>query len=177
MQWAEKFLSRICVLSCGREISSAAKELERAYKRLTGKTSERISEPFSGGCFILRKNESLGEGGYKITVSDDNITVEGGNENGVLYGVFRFLILASAGYSPESLNLTEKPFFPLRMIDQWDNADGTVERGYSGTSFFYKNGRPVSDMKRLTDYARLLSSVGINSIYVIPITAFIVAQK
>ena len=35
MQWAEKFLSRICVLSCGREISSAAKELERAYKRLT----------------------------------------------------------------------------------------------------------------------------------------------
>lgn len=164
MQWAEKFLSRICVLSCGREISSAAKELERAYKRLTGKTSERISEPFSGGCFILRKNESLGEGGYKITVSDDNITVEGGNENGVLYGVFRFLILASAGYLPESLNLTEKPFFPLRMIDQWDNADGTVERGYSGTSFFYENGRPVSDMKRLTDYARLLSSVGINSI-------------
>ena len=68
MQWAEKFLSRICVLSCGREISSAAKELERAYKRLTGKTSERISEPFSGGCFILRKNESLGEGGDRKSV-------------------------------------------------------------------------------------------------------------
>lgn len=164
MKWAERYLSRLCVLSCGRVISSAAKELETAYERLTGNIPERISEPFSGGCFILRVNESFGDGGYSISVSDESVTVEGGDENGVLYGVFRFLILASGGYSPESLNITEKPCYPLRMINQWDNADGTVERGYSGASIFYEKGCPVSDMKRLTDYARLLSSVGINAI-------------
>ena len=164
MKWTEKYLRKLCILCSGRVIGSAAKELETAYRRLAGKDPERISEPFSGGCFILRINEGLCAGGYRISVSDDSIVVEGGDENGVLYGVFRFLVLASGGYSPESLNITEKPFFSLRMIDQWDNADGSVERGYSGASIFYEKDRPVSDMKRLTDYARLLSSVGINAI-------------
>ncbi len=164
MKWTERYLSRLCVLCIGRVISSAVKELETAYRRLAGKIPERISKPFSGGCFILRINGDFDAGGYGISVSDDNITVEGGDENGVLYGVFRFLILASGGYSPEKLNITEKPCYPLRMADQWDNADGTVERGYSGASIFYEKDRPVSDMTRLTDYARLLSSVGINAI-------------
>ncbi|MBQ5333974.1 MAG: alpha-glucuronidase [Oscillospiraceae bacterium] len=164
MKWTEKYLSRLCVLCSGRVISSAVKELEAAFGRLTGNIPERISQPLSEGCFILRINDSLGAGGYDISVSDESITVMGGDENGVLYGVFRFLILASGGYPPESLSITEKPCFPLRMIDQWDNADGTVERGYSGASIFFEKGRPVSDMKRLTDYARLLSSVGINAI-------------
>lgn len=164
MKWAEKYLSRLCVPSGGRVINSAVRELETAYGRLTGKNPERISEPFSAGCFTLRINEGLAEGEYRISVSDECAAVEGGDENGVLYGVFRFLILASGGYPPESLNITEKPCYPLRMTDQWDNADGTVERGYSGASIFYENGRLVSDKKRLTDYARLLSSVGINAI-------------
>ena len=58
----------------------AAKELETAYRRLAGKDPERISEPFSGGCFILRINEGLCAGGYRISVSDDSIVVEGGDE-------------------------------------------------------------------------------------------------
>ena len=55
MQWTEKFLSRICVLSCGREISSAAKELERAYKRLTEKLPKGYPSLFREGALSFGK--------------------------------------------------------------------------------------------------------------------------
>jgi len=47
------------------------------------------------------------------------------------------------------------------MLDHWDNADGVIERGYSGNSFFFQNGAPVCN-GRTRDYARLLASCGIN---------------
>lgn len=45
------------------------------------------------------------------------------------------------------------------MIDQWDNLDGTIERGYAGPSIFFDKGE---DLTRASEYARLLASVGIN---------------
>lgn len=50
------------------------------------------------------------------------------------------------------------------MINQWDNVDGSIERGYAGESIFYDNGEFTLDLGRIRDYARLLASTGINAI-------------
>lgn len=50
------------------------------------------------------------------------------------------------------------------MINQWDNMDGSVERGYAGESIFYEDNRVTSNLQRIQDYARLLASSGINAI-------------
>jgi alpha-glucuronidase len=62
------------------------------------------------------------------------------------------------------LRKIENPYFKLRMLNQWDNMDGSVERGYAGKSIFYSNNKITKDLVRIKDYARLLSSIGINSI-------------
>lgn len=163
MDWAAKYFNAIYTRLCGNTAASAVRELAIAAQRITGRPPHISDSPVKP-CFILDIDAGLGGGGYKISADDDYISILGGDECGVLYGVFRFLILASGGFSPEEISVTEKPYYPIRMIDQWDNADGTVERGYSGASIFYSGGRPVADVSGLTDYARLLSSVGINAI-------------
>jgi alpha-glucuronidase len=50
----------------------------------------------------------------------------------------------------------------VRWVNQWDNLDGTIERGYAGRSIFFDGGRVRSDLTRAREYARLLASVGIN---------------
>ena len=52
------------------------------------------------------------------------------------------------------------------MLNHWDNMDGSIERGYSGDSFFFKDSEILIDVPRLTAYARMLASVGINGIII-----------
>ena len=51
---------------------------------------------------------------------------------------------------------------PIRWVDEWDNADGSIERGYAGRSIFFDNGRVRDDLAPVAEYARLLASIGIN---------------
>ncbi|WP_058302293.1 alpha-glucuronidase family glycosyl hydrolase [Gorillibacterium timonense] len=94
----------------------------------------------------------------------DVLELAGGSETGILYGIYHLRRLISAGIRPEDIDLREEPKNRLRMINQWDNADGTVERGYAGRSIFYEKGRFAGRFGRIRDYARLLASVGINAI-------------
>lgn len=100
-----------------------------------------------------------------LTSNDSQaITIIGTDTAGLLYGVFHFLRLIHTGESLEKIDLYEYPRNRLRMINQWDNIDGSIERGYAGKSIFYENNQFTGDLQRVEDYARLLSSVGINSI-------------
>lgn len=92
------------------------------------------------------------------------IIAAGKSEKGVLYAVFHLLRLMQSGAGIEQLDLAESPKYSLRMINHWDNIDGSVERGYSGRSIFYENNKVLSDSERIRDYARLMASVGINGI-------------
>jgi len=58
--------------------------------------------------------------------------------------------------------LRERPAMEIRWVDQWDNADGSIERGYAGRSIFFEGGKVREDLKPVAEYARLLASVGIN---------------
>jgi len=56
------------------------------------------------------------------------------------------------------------PDAALRMLDHWDNLDGTVERGYAGRSVFFEDGQFRQDWQLLEEYARLLASVRLNAV-------------
>ncbi|MDR0974574.1 MAG: alpha-glucuronidase [Ruminococcus sp.] len=54
--------------------------------------------------------------------------------------------------------------FKYRVINHWDNMDGSVERGYAGNSLFFKNNKFDYDKTKIESYAKLLGSIGINQI-------------
>jgi alpha-glucuronidase len=84
------------------------------------------------------------------------------NDRGVLYGVFALLSKVARGETVTGLNEVQQPYAPIRWVNQWDNLDGRIERGYAGPSIFFENGSVRADLTRAGDYARLLASVGIN---------------
>jgi alpha-glucuronidase len=87
----------------------------------------------------------------------------GAGERGVLYGTFSFLSRIAQQQDVNQLNDVENPSAPIRWASQWDNLDGSIERGYAGRSIFFDNGAVRSDLTRAGEYARLLASVGINA--------------
>ncbi len=64
--------------------------------------------------------------------------IAGGTGRGELYGVFHILeqIAQQKSFAP----VTESPSSPIRWVNQWDNFNGTIERGYAGRSIFFDNG-------------------------------------
>ncbi len=114
--------------------------------------------------------EALGDEGYAlITVQESEhsyIAIVGRTDRGALYGAFHLLRLLQAGQSIHDLRVIEKPAANLRMIDHWDNMDGSIERGYAGRSIFFRNGQFIGDGGRIRDYARMMAAVGLNAIAV-----------
>ena len=97
--------------------------------------------------------------GYEISETDSGYAVRGG-ETGVLYGAYALLRACAAGEAiPAGL---QKPCYDLRMINCWDNMDGTVERGYAGRSMWFEGNRFDYDPARIRQLGRMLGSVGIN---------------
>jgi alpha-glucuronidase len=88
--------------------------------------------------------------------------VAGGDERGVLYGAFALLRYAALHNAEPKAAIRSAPAMPIRWVDEWDNADGSVERGYAGRSIFFDGGHVREDLKPVSEYARLLASVGIN---------------
>ncbi len=88
--------------------------------------------------------------------------IVGASDRGVIYGVFEFLRKIGQGQTVSSLNEVQKPSARVRWVNQWDNLDGSIERGYAGRSIFFEDRKVRADLTRVREYARLLASVGIN---------------
>lgn len=71
-------------------------------------------------------------------------------------------LLAAAAIAISAIAAESKPAFGLRILNHWDNLDGTIERGYAGRSLWKWDELPDSLSPRYEEYARLCSSVGIN---------------
>ena len=112
--------------------------------------------------------QQLDEEGYVLKTVDreggSTLLLLGKTDQGALYAAFHLLRLMQTGRPIHSLSIVENPKNRLRMINHWDNLDGSVERGYAGGSIFYQKGRITRRLDRIRDYARLLASVGINAI-------------
>ncbi len=105
------------------------------------------------------------DGFYLKTIPIDGhvvLVVTALNDRGVLYGAFTLLRKMALRESIAGLDEQENPYAPVRVINQWDNLNGTIERGYAGGSIFWANGHIVPDLQRAGDYARLLASLGID---------------
>ncbi len=99
------------------------------------------------------------------------LVIAGVTERGALYGTFAILGKIARGQSVANLNEVENPSAPLRWVNQWDNLDGSIERGYGGRSIFFENRTVRADLTRAREYARLLASVGINGCNVTNVNA------
>jgi len=119
-----------------------------------------------GGSGLAEQVQVSGEGYALISRNGEQrgLLLIGGTARGLLYGVFHLLRLVALEEELEDLEIISHPHCQIRMINQWDNMDGSIERGYAGRSIFYRDGRIVQDLSRADDYARLLASVGINAI-------------
>ncbi len=92
----------------------------------------------------------------------DSICITAPTEQGLLYGTFALLRMLSSGRDLSKAGMQETPALAIRWTDEWDNADGSIERGYAGRSIFFDAGHVREDLGQVSEYARLLSSVGIN---------------
>ncbi len=83
-------------------------------------------------------------------------------EIGALYGSFHFLRLMQTGQPIDRLDITGRPALQLRLMNHWDNLNGSIERGYAGRSLWQWNELPEKLSPRYADYARACASIGIN---------------
>ncbi|MDE7061054.1 MAG: alpha-glucuronidase, partial [Lachnospiraceae bacterium] len=157
----------------------AAEELQMAAKRLAKVKLNHISDPKMaalavqgthtgrGAIFMEIDGSIPNEEGYQIYKKKQGLIICGGGKSGLLYGTFALIRTMQTNPTLFSKlcsgkqTLEKSPANPLRMLNHWDNTDGTIERGYAGNSFFFVNHELVID-ERVKDYARLLASVGIN---------------
>lgn len=102
--------------------------------------------------------------GYILSKDDNGYTVKASDEKGLIFGVFRLINLIRLGEA-DVTDKKEEPANPLRMLNHWDNMDGSIERGYSGNSFFFVNDDIVIN-ERTVDYARFLCSLGYNGVVI-----------
>lgn len=155
MQWATRSL-------LGKEITQSE------YRLGTG--TVLLGTPGSSG-LIRDLNwaadlEGVGQEGFIVRstrIGNKPMTVIAANSDiGLLYGGYHFLRLMQTGRPIDSLDITERPALQLRLMNHWDNPNGTIERGYAGRSLWQWNELPETLSPRYTDYARACASIGIN---------------
>ena len=146
-------------------IRSGAEELQAAFAGIIGNEpvlyADSEYEPGEGTIRLLVK-EGLKAEGYHLFEEKGEITVEAPDANGILYGVFELIRHLQLGKNLDGKDITKEPVMPLRMLNHWDNMDGSIERGYSGNSFFFEDNQILVN-DRIVTYARLLASAGINA--------------
>ncbi len=147
-------------------VQTAINELKLFFSQYFNLSIEVVGERPLGAHLSLSlvSMQEIKDEAYEVIEEDNNLLIKASSAKGVLYGVFGLIQHIRRQLSIRGINLKQEPTNKIRMINQWDNIDGSIERGYGGNSIFYKNNEIVKDMTRIKDYARLLASVGINSI-------------
>jgi alpha-glucuronidase len=132
-------------------ISIAAQELQDGWNGKDGATV----------IFTIKRDKAVKFDGYKITPEG----IQANSEAGILYGVYELLRLQQTGQSVGTF--ISNPSYEIRILDHWDNPDGTIERGYAGLSIFWRKGESSLDVTEADktlwlEYARANASIGIN---------------
>lgn len=166
------YFNTIIVQNSDRIINSAIEELREATYCMFGITSNVIAEhnmedllqklETSTGAIILRRSKSLHKESFEIKTDKNTILIQGGDSAGILYGVYELLRIVRLQNRIHKLDCKRTPSNPMRMMNHWDNLDGSIERGYSGNSFFFHNNEVIVN-ERTRMYARLMASIGINA--------------
>ncbi len=114
---------------------------------------------------LKRDKELLGlkKDGYIISGDKQKgVTVRSVSDIGLLYGAYHLLRLQETQNGSDRLQITESPKYDLRLLNHWDNLNGTIERGYAGHSIWKWDELPEKISPRYKEYARANASIGIN---------------
>lgn len=170
----------IVVTESSPVIASARDELVRAISGLLGKIPRTENALPAGSAIVLGTLTGLRQGplsqvplpsdllpdGYLVQTQtvDGRVLfiVTGSTDRGVLYGAFALAKRLALRQPISQFTERSNPYAPIRWVNQWDNLDGSIERGYAGRSIFFADNNVVPDLTRARDYARLLASIGIN---------------
>jgi alpha-glucuronidase len=161
-------------------VGSARQELLRGLHGMIGRTLRVEGQLPKENAIVLgtldelRRSASplplagtLAQDGYWLkTIQSGNLrytVVAGANDRGVLYGSFALLRKIATKETVDALDEKQEPYNQIRWLNHWDNLNGSIERGYGGPSIFWEKDHVREDLSRVSDYARLLASVGINA--------------
>ena len=107
-------------------------------------------------------DKSLPAEGYHIYEDPEGrMHVDAGSDAGLRYGLYALQRMETMGQVHPGLDIQEKPFYDLRILNHWDNLDDTVERGYAGLSMWEWTA-PEIPVERIRRYGELCASVGLN---------------
>jgi len=178
--WLERYRAAARELVRPHDAGDAAEtELARAIAGMLGAGPRIATRVTQDGAIVFGTPHSsaaiaklnldlagLGREGYTLrseTLDGHRATVIAANTNaGVLYGTFHFLRLLQTRQPVDHLALRASPAIQHRVLNHWDNLDGTVERGYAGASIWNWHELPDYIAPRYLDYARACASIGIN---------------
>jgi alpha-glucuronidase len=128
---------------------------------------ENIAHPYIE--LRLDAETEIAQGGYTLNSDQGYCTIQASSDIGILYGVFALVrniqVQRVVDFERWSYKEEKEPKNPYRMLNHWDNMDGSIERGYSGTSFFFQ-GNEIIINERIKAYARMVSSIGINGVVI-----------
>ncbi len=119
---------------------------------------DELENYYQGSHVMLRIDPSLPDDeGFVLNGNDDQLTITARREIGLLYGAYEALRLQATDVLIKDEQ--QHPKFKLRLLNHWDNLDGSIERGYAGESIFewFK-----LDEQLIREYARANASIGIN---------------
>ena len=162
-------ISTLILLMTGWSVASA-EDGSRLWLRLNpvntittvtgvkGTAMTELQTYWQGEPIMLKRQKGLPKDGYTIKKQDGKIIISAANDAGLLYGAYHLLRIQETGVgSQETLDIKETPAYDLRILNHWDNPNGTVERGFAGHSIFLN-----PDPERMKIYARANASIGIN---------------
>ncbi|MBV4358762.1 alpha-glucuronidase [Pinibacter aurantiacus] len=151
--WLRSSKSQPVNIVCSKKtptLSVAMDELRRGWQ---GKSGATIT-------LTITKEKALKYDGFKLSEN----AVQANNDKGILYGVYELLRRQQTGENITSE--VNNPSYETRILNHWDNPDGSVERGYAGHSIFWRKDEAFTvtsqDKKLWQEYARANASVGIN---------------
>lgn len=147
------------------KLSVAVKKLSETDSALEETQGIILGHSQCSGMKEILGDTQIKEEGFLLKQKGNGLYIIGGSEVGILYGIFELIRKIAGGIPIRNANSLENPMNPLRMLNHWDNMDGSIERGYSGNSFFFKNDEIIIN-DRTKDYARLIASIGINAVVI-----------
>ena len=174
-------LNHVVKAGSSATLQAAQSELVTGLGGLLGVTVPVADQPTGNGAVVLgtpssstiianlalfSRLPSVGPEGYLIETADVGgkaaIVVAGNTDAGVLRGAFALLRHLQCHRPVAGLALSGTPRIRRRLLNHWDNMDGTVERGYAGRSLWSWSSLPATISQRYKDYARANASLGIN---------------
>src|ERR1700722_1680423 len=179
-----RFPDKVVLLGDSLLLQTAQQELSGAAEQMSGRGLQVERNSSAGKAIVLgtmkdlralssrlHPPHELSGDGYWLKSAKihgaECLIIAGGTDRGALYGVFALLSKIARAESPAAVDLAtmdeeQQPYAAVRWVNQWDNLDGRIERGYGGPSIFFADGKVRSDLTRASQYARLLASIGIN---------------